>query len=58
MILVVVFQLLTSPVSATMVARASYRSGLIPSRNLNQDDLAVDLTERKKRADDSPSQSQ
>ena len=58
LILVVVFQLLTSPVSATMVARASYRSGLIPSRNLNQDDLAVDLTERKKRADDSPSQSQ
>lgn len=44
-ILTIGFQLLTAPVSANMVARSSYRSGVIPSRNLHVDDLAEDLDE-------------
>lgn len=49
-ILVIAFQLLTAPVSATMVSRAAYRSGLTPTRTLQQDDLAEDLEERKRSA--------
>lgn len=44
-VLAIAFQLLTAPVSASMVARSSYRSGLIPSRNLMVDDLTDDLDE-------------
>ncbi|MDU7361645.1 MAG: monovalent cation/H(+) antiporter subunit G [Propionibacteriaceae bacterium] len=46
-LLAIGFQLLTAPVSANMVARSAYRSGLIPRRNLISDDLADDLTEIK-----------
>lgn len=44
-VLAVGFQLLTAPVSANMVARSAYRSGLIPRRNLIHDDLADDLAD-------------
>lgn len=44
-VLIIMFQLITSPVSANMVARGSYRSGIIPSRNLQMDHLAEDLEE-------------
>ena len=51
MVLIIMFQLLTSPVSASMVARGSYRSGIIPSRNLQLDHLAEDLEEVDDRDD-------
>lgn len=44
-LLTIAFQLLTAPVSANMIARSAYRSGLIPSRNLPIDHLAEDLDE-------------
>ncbi|WP_297740715.1 monovalent cation/H(+) antiporter subunit G [uncultured Tessaracoccus sp.] len=44
-VLAIGFQLLTAPVSASMVARSAYRSGLIPRRNLIADDLADDLAD-------------
>lgn len=44
-LLTIGLQLLTAPVSANMVARTSYRSGIIPSRLLHVDDLAEDLDE-------------
>lgn len=50
-VLIVMFQLITSPVSANMVARGSYRSGIIPSRNLKMDHLAEDLEEVDDRDD-------
>lgn len=43
------FQLLTAPVAANMVARSSYRSGIIPRRNLSVDHLAEDLEAAKER---------
>lgn len=45
--LAICFQLLTSPVSANMVARSAYRSGLIPKQGLEQDDLADDLEHKQ-----------
>lgn len=45
--LAVFFQLLTAPVSASMVARAAYRSGIVPKRGLGCDELADDLTPNK-----------
>ncbi|SDL15960.1 monovalent cation/H(+) antiporter subunit G [Tessaracoccus oleiagri] len=50
-IITIVFQLLTSPVAANMVARGAYRSGIVPSRNLNVDHLAEDLDEADARPD-------
>ncbi|WP_296139358.1 monovalent cation/H(+) antiporter subunit G [uncultured Tessaracoccus sp.] len=37
------FQLLTAPVSASMVSRSAYRSGIVPRRHLETDDLSEDL---------------
>lgn len=45
MVLIVFFQLTTSPVSANLISRASYRSGLIADENLLIDQLAEDLNE-------------
>lgn len=52
--IMVAMQLLTSPVSATMLSRSAYRSGLVDSDGLVMDDLSDDLaragyklTERK-----------
>lgn len=52
--IMVAMQLLTSPVSATMLARSAYRSGLVDQDGLLMDDLSDDLaragyklTERK-----------
>ena len=42
-LLIVLFQLLTSPVSATMVSRAAYRSGIYDAEGLVVDQLARDL---------------
>lgn len=49
--LAVALQLLTAPVSATMVSRATYRRGLVDSGKLVQDDLAADLQEAGYRAE-------
>lgn len=43
LILVVLFQLLTSPVAAHMVARAGYRTGKVRSDELSHDELTRDL---------------
>ena len=43
LILVAVFQLLTSPVAAHMVARAGYRTGKVRSDLLEVDELTRDL---------------
>jgi len=43
MVLIVFFQLTTSPVSANLISRASYRSGLIADKDLSIDHLAEDL---------------
>lgn len=45
-ILTIAFQLMTAPVAATMAARASYRTGIIPRRNLFMDHLEEDLDEK------------
>jgi multicomponent Na+:H+ antiporter subunit G len=42
--LVAVFQLLTAPVAAHMVARAGYRTGKVHSDRLVIDELTADLT--------------
>jgi len=49
-VITIIFQLLTSPVAANMVARGAYRSGIVPSRNLNVDHLAEDLDDVDDRA--------
>lgn len=46
-VLAIFFQLLTAPVSASMVARTAYRSGIIRARSLGMDDLASDLCEAR-----------
>lgn len=43
MILIVFLQLITSPISANLISRAAYRSGLISDQNLQIDHLAEDL---------------
>lgn len=43
LVLVVLFQLMTAPVSAHMVGRAGYRTGRIDRENLVVDDLTTDL---------------
>lgn len=45
--LVAVFQMLTSPVSAHMVARAGYRTGKVPHDELVVDELTRDLEEAR-----------
>ncbi|MGO1594037.1 MAG: monovalent cation/H(+) antiporter subunit G [Ancrocorticia sp.] len=53
MILVIAFQLITSPISAHMLSRAGYRTGRVDSGELVVDDLREDLhvapTERDNR---------
>lgn len=44
-ILIVVLQLLSAPVSANLVARSAYRSGLVPDENLLVNHLSEDLEE-------------
>lgn len=44
-LLIVILQLLTAPVSASLVARGAYRGGLVPDENLLVNDLADDLEE-------------
>ncbi len=44
-LLAICFQLVTAPVSASMVARSAYRSGLVPTKELLVDDLADDLSD-------------
>lgn len=43
LVLVAVFQMLTSPVSAHMVSRAGYRTGKVPHEQLEVDELTRDL---------------
>ncbi len=43
LLLVVMFQLLTSPVAAHMVARAGYRTGKVEPEHLEVDELTRDL---------------
>lgn len=50
-VLTVTFQLLTSPVSAHMVARSAYRSGIVPKKYLDIDELAEDLEDFRKKED-------
>lgn len=42
-LLIITLQMLTAPVSANLLARSSYRSGLIADEELEIDDLADDL---------------
>lgn len=41
--LIVALQLITSPVSATLVSRAAYRTGMVEDGIMVMDDLATDL---------------
>lgn len=43
LVLVALFQMLTSPVSAHMVSRAGYRTGKVPHDQLEVDELTRDL---------------
>lgn len=50
-LLIVVLQLLTAPVSASMIARSASRSGLVEDRHLTVNQLADDLEEAGYRRD-------
>ena len=43
LLLVVVFQMITAPISAHMVARAAYRTGAVKARDLAADELLDDM---------------
>lgn len=50
LVLVILFQLLTSPVAAHMVARAGYRTGKVDSSTLVVDELTRDLEAAEREA--------
>ena len=54
LVLVVAFQLLTSPVAAHMVGRAGYRTGKIDRTLLEVDELTRDQAAAQARTDDEP----
>ncbi len=56
LVLVALFQMLTSPVSAHMVSRAGYRTGKVPHDRLVVDELTRDLeaAEAAARAEEQP----
>jgi multicomponent Na+:H+ antiporter subunit G len=55
LVLVVLFQMLTSPVAAHMVARAGWRTGKVRTEDLVVDELSADLAEaRSQGADPDP----
>lgn len=51
LILVICFQLVTSPVAAHMVGRAGYRTGQIPPEDLVLDELGADQAKANKELD-------
>src|SRR5690625_5652391 len=47
LLLVAVGQMLTAPVAAHMIGRASYRTGLVPKSEFTVDELTRDIEDRK-----------
>ncbi|HLS48957.1 MAG TPA: monovalent cation/H(+) antiporter subunit G, partial [Actinomycetaceae bacterium] len=52
LLLIVAFQILTGPISAHMLSRAGYRTGLLDGQDLAVDELVEDLERAAARGDD------